>query len=98
MLPTGGRGTQEPAWSGLTIEPANLLAVSIRPALTGKGIVLHLREVGGRDATLSLDELLPGKRLTQAARVNVLDEVVQPLSRTVSVEPLGVTMFKVEWQ
>ena len=54
VLTPGSDSSQPASFSGFAAMPANILVVSARPDWTGHGILLCLRETGGRKASVSL--------------------------------------------
>jgi len=97
VLAPGAAAKQKPSFSGLADWPENILMVSSRPARTGNGIVLQLRETAGRAASLPVENLLSAKKMTSAAIINALEENVQPVHRQIDFMPYQMKMVKVEW-
>jgi alpha-mannosidase len=96
-LTPGSSDSQKPSFSGLAEMPANLLVVSARPLLTGKGMIIQMRETAGQTASLAIDGLLPAKTQIKASLVNALDEVLQPISGELNIKPWEIKMVKLEW-
>ena len=60
--------------SWLKISAPNLLLISSRPALTVKGIILHLREINNQDTGFSVYSLAPKTVQRTLIPVNVLEQ------------------------
>ncbi len=86
VLPAGSSPATRPAMSALEIDAPNLLLVAARPARDGLGIIVHLREVEGRPATL---------RATAVTEVNVLEEPLGAPAGSVSFLPLESKFVRV---
>lgn len=74
----------------------NLLLVSAKPSLDGKGIILQLRETNGEKASVDLDNLLNGNKPTSVFRVNVLEEKISPLHGDLVIKPNEAVFLKIE--
>jgi hypothetical protein len=75
VFPAGtakGKGPGMRSW--LKISAPNLLLISSRPALTVKGIVLHLREINNQDTGFSVYSLAPKTVQRTLIPVNVLEQ------------------------
>jgi len=97
VLAPGAVGKQKPVFTGLASWPDHVLLVSSRPARYGNGVVLQLRETGGREASIRLDELLQGKILKNKTHVNVLEEPLNGLDQQLVLQPFEAKMIKLEW-
>ncbi len=64
----------------------NLLVVHARPASSGDGIILHLRETEGDHAILDIRELLNQTGASKAFEVNVLGEEIGELTKSTLIE------------
>jgi len=91
------RDVRPPA-SLLGLTPANVLVVEARPARDGRSVVLQLREVEGRPATLGREEVQTARRLRGADEVNVLEDVVQPGIRAMSLEPYETRCVRLDFE
>lgn len=73
--------------SFLKILPENLLLVASKPAESGEGIVLQLRETDGKAINANLSEILTVVRYTQAMEVTVLEEEKQRIEDNLNFNP-----------
>ena len=64
----------------------NVLLINARPALRGRAIVMHLREVDGKKAGLDVSRLTPA-RVMRAAKTDVLEQELLPLSNILELRP-----------
>ena len=78
--------------------PANAMLVNSRPAFKGKNsILLHFRELEGKDAEVNLGSAIPGQTIKRMVEVNATGkEIGQPL-KTVQLRPYEVRFFEVEF-
>jgi alpha-mannosidase len=78
--------------------PANAMLVNSRPAFKGKNsILLHFRELEGKDAEVNLGSAIPGQTIKRMVEVNATGkEIGQPL-KTVQLRPFEVRFFEVEF-
>ncbi len=79
LLP-GAKMTAAPSQGILKITPDNVLMVNARPAIHEPGLILHLREVEGREATVTIQHLLAGRKIVSLEEVNLLEETIKPFS------------------
>jgi alpha-mannosidase len=82
----------------LALGPDNVILVNARPALDGRGVILCLREVDGKPATVDISLRIPGKKVKSVEEVNVLEE---PIDTTVTMDAhpgmLTLTPFSVKF-
>ncbi len=80
------------------IGPANAMLVNTRPAFKGKGtILLHFRELDGRNAEVNLASAVPGQTIKKMVEVNAAGkEIGQPL-KTVQLRPYEVRFIEIEF-
>ncbi len=107
IFPAGKEGPQHPQ-SLLGATPPDILPVSIRPSGDWKGVVLHLRETAGHPARLTVDDplssftpLLSGSssglpRKLKVTEINVLEEEITPVSRSVEFRPYQTRFLKLD--
>ncbi len=76
VLPGGGTGDNNWESSFISGWPKNILLVSSFPAADGKSSVIHIRETGGKKATLELKNEITGAAI-KLKQVNVLGEPVK---------------------
>ena len=78
--------------------PANAMLVNSRPAFKGKGtILLHFRELEGRNAEVNLASAVPGQTIKKMVEVNAAGkEIGQPL-KTVQLRPYEVRFIEIEF-
>ncbi len=65
----------------------NLLLVDARPARYSTGIILHIREIEGRDATLDFSSRKTLAPIRQIDEVNVLEETLTTKTPKLSFKP-----------
>jgi hypothetical protein len=82
----GGAATMLPALPAL---PANVLLVAARPARSGDGVVLHLREVDGEVVRVDLRGLEFAGRPARVRRVSVIEEPLGDVSEVLDALVLG---------
>jgi hypothetical protein len=82
----------------------DLLMVSARPSTDKKGIILQMREVNGKPVTIAVTDPFPSSgtlvsstHAKSAFEVNVLEEVVQPISGTLQIKPFETKFIKLEF-
>ena len=80
--------------SALKVTAPNLLIVETRPARTGDGIILHLREVEGKAVTITEDEVLGATGIRGADEVNVLEETIHAGIDSLSFKPYEVKFLR----
>ncbi len=68
--------------------------VNTTPSLDGKGIILHIREMGGSHVHLDFDDLLKQTGASAAYEVNTLEEEIKPLSGEIHVNDFAVMFIK----
>jgi len=83
----------------------NLLMVSSRPSADKKGIIIHLREVDGKHASVPVTVpvysssmgLIQSTHAKAAFEVNVLEEIIQPLTGRLEFRPFETKFIKLEF-
>lgn len=95
LRPDGGQGTRLVSKSILHFASNNLLLVFARPAWYTKGIVLCLREVEGKPATLNATDLVRSVPSSHVYEVNSLEENLKKVSGEVRFKPYQVRFFMV---
>jgi hypothetical protein len=81
-----GKDVNTASRSLMDFELPNLLLVSARPAPSGEGVILHLRETDGDHAILDIPNLLGQTGATEAIEVNVLGEEIKLLTKPTLIE------------
>ena len=78
--------------------PANAMLVNSRPAFKGKGtILLHFRELEGKNAEVNLSSAVPGQTIKKMVEVNAAGkEIGQPL-KTIQLRPYEVRFIEIEF-
>jgi hypothetical protein len=72
----------------------NLLLVAARPSKDNKGIILHLRELDGKETEITPGDLLKGRSLKSAYEVNVLEENLSEVESTMIFPPYSIKFLK----
>jgi glycosyl hydrolase family 38 len=86
VLPAGNKKADIFSQSLLQIDHPNILLISARPSLDGKGIILHLRETQGERAEIGLEKITT-KNYPSAIEVNVLEEEINKIDGQLILEP-----------
>lgn len=87
VLPAGHADAFAPVLSTLDLGVSNLVLVEARPAYHGQGMVLHLREVDGKPASLPVAKLTAIPAVQSVQEVNVLEGVVGGEPATLDFAP-----------
>jgi hypothetical protein len=89
-----GSGTGDNNWEGsfITGWPSNVLLISAQPDVDGKYCTLHLRELNGKDASLSLKNGLTGKSLN-AIEVDATGKTVS--NSDLNIGPLESKFYRI---
>jgi len=94
VLPPGQKQTPAMDRSLLPLAAENVLLVGARPAPGGRGIILHLREVGGKAVELLASQLAPASAPGKPRRVNVLGEPVGDGDDRIVLQPYEVVFVQ----
>ncbi len=97
VFPSGKASDKPQERSLLQIDADNILLVSLKPASDGKGIILHLREIEGVPAEFSLSIPVISSNRMNIREVNVLEEEIGDMLRTIKLEPWVSKFFKIEF-
>jgi alpha-mannosidase len=78
--------------------PANAMLVNSRPAFDRKGtLLLHFRELEGKDAEVTLSSTVPGQAIKRMVEVNTVGkEIGQPM-KSVQLKPYEVKFIEIEY-
>lgn len=72
----------------------SITLVQAYPARYGKGLIVHLREVAGKTATLPASEWIGNRRIQRADEVTVVEDVLIPDLSTITLKPYESKFFK----
>jgi alpha-mannosidase len=89
VLTAGTSDVARPMMSVLQIDAPNLALISARPARSGDGIVLHLREIEGQPAVARFPSV------ASALEVSVLEEPLREAGSTAAFAPFETKFLKV---
>ncbi len=78
----------------LDLDNENLLLVSARTAKDNSGIILHLRELNGKETLLNIDRLRENSESKNISLVNVLEEIIIELEEDLKFKPKEVKFIK----
>lgn len=98
VFPPGETSHESQGQSLLHIDAENILLVSSRPSLDGKGIILHLRETEGRPAEFTLSTPLISPERMAVLEVNVLEETLGGRLEKVRMKAWQSRFFKIEFE
>jgi len=88
LPPVKTGGLREPQkLSALAVTLPNVVIVEARPTRNGDGILLHLREVEGKPATITEEEIPAAAGIQGADEVNVLEQPIQPGVESLTFKP-----------
>jgi len=96
VLPTGNRREGKYTQSFLNSDIPNILMVSARPSNENDGIILHFRELEGKDTKINLQELLKDRKIKSAYEVNVLNEEISEIQSEITLAPFSIKFIRVE--
>ena len=82
----------------INIDPPNLLLVNTAPSMDGKGIILHLRELEGKQAKLNTKRIMEETRASSIEEVNVLEELLEPISSSLILEKFETKFIKLNFE
>lgn len=94
--PGGGAARPLDRKSILPFDKSNLLMVAARPAANGQGVILHLREVDGKPARLTVSDWQAAGRPIHATPVNALEEPLDPAQAVIEFRPWQTHFVRVE--
>jgi len=89
ILPGDGTGDSMDAGSFIEGWPGNIIVISSRPAEDGKSLLVHVRETGGIETTLSLSSGLTGQKL----KLTEADPTGLPAGNKSLLKPLESKFF-----
>jgi hypothetical protein len=98
-FPAGNANLPEPVTQSLKIEGApNVLLVNSRPVCNGKdAILLHLRELEGKEADIFIGSLLDDRPVKAITVVNAMGKKVEVGSTSLHFEPFEVKFIELEF-
>ena len=95
LPPVKTGGLREPQkLSALAVTLPNVVIVEARPTRNGDGILLHLREVEGKPATITEEEIPAAAGIQGADEVNVLEQPIQPGVESLTFKPYEVKFLR----
>jgi len=81
----------------IDIAVPNLLLVNTTPSMDGKGIVLHLREVEGSEASLDVQRLRAETGAVAAEEVSILEEPISQINESLGIGAYGTKFVKLSF-
>ena len=85
---------QPEALSALDIDSENLLLVEAHPSRYGKGVILHLREIEGKEQSIPIKNLSEIQKIRRVDEVNVLEKVIDKKLKKLTFKPHEVKFVK----
>ena len=93
-LPPGKVGSSKTSLSLLQCDAPNLLLVESRPAWDGKGLILHWREVEGKNAALGLSHQPFASKVRRVDEVNAIEQTLKENVSSLSFGPYEVKFLR----
>jgi hypothetical protein len=96
VLPPVKTGTAHTAQrlSALTLTAPNVLVVDARPASSGEGVFLHLREIAGQSVTITQGDLVTSCELRSVDEVDVLETTLRGGIAALTFKPYEVKFVR----
>jgi len=94
VLPPGKVGSSKTSLSLLQCDAPNLLLVESRPAWDGKGLILHWREVEGKNAALGLSHQPFASKVRRVDEVNAIEQTLKENVSSLSFGPYEVKFLR----
>jgi hypothetical protein len=86
VMPAGDKKANNVSNSVFDINVPNLLLVNAKPALSGEGIILQLRETEGDHAIVDINKLMQDSGASAMYEVTVLEEKIKQLNAPILIE------------
>lgn len=80
------------------IDIPNLLLVNSSLSMDNRGIILHVREIEGKDAALDIQRMKDQTGASSIEEVSVLEGLMQPLSSTVLLDSYETKFIKLNFE
>jgi len=98
-FPAGKSELKTPLTESLKIEGSpNVLLINSRPALNGKdAVLLHFRELEGKEADVFLDNIISGRLVKKMTVVNTLGKQVAATNSSIHFNPFEVKFIELEF-
>ncbi|NOX66151.1 MAG: glycosyl hydrolase family 38 [Chlorobi bacterium] len=93
LLPGKG-GNKSAKYSTLKLNASNVVLISARPSYYDDSIILHLREVEGKFATLNLSDKI--ENVNSIDEVNTIEELIKNDINKIDFEPFEVKFVKLK--
>ncbi len=95
VLPASSGAAKAPRRAHVEVDIPHVMLVNAKPATDGNGIILHLREVEGRAASMKSRDLIRGLERINIHEVNVLEERIKTVSSAISFKPYEVKFLRI---
>lgn len=98
-FPAGTNELKSPTLQTLKVDgPANAMLVNSRPAFKGSGtVILHFRELEGKDAEVNLSSAVPGRSIKKMVEVNTTGQQIGQPVKSIMLKPYEVKFIEVEF-
>jgi hypothetical protein len=93
-MPAGNKSTANVSNSIINTDVPNLLLVNAKPALSGEGIILQLRETEGDHAIIDINRILQDTKAKSAHEVTILEENIKELNKPLLFEHYETKFIK----
>jgi len=94
LLPGEG-GSRPTDYSTLKLDARNVVIISARPSYYDDSIILHLREIEGKSATLNLSDQI--KNVKSIDEVNAIEEFVKKEINKIKFDPFEVKFVRLKF-
>jgi len=96
ILPIGKQRKADTEKSFLNIPEKNILLISVRNSNLSNAVILHLRELEGIKADISIDKIKASLQASKATLINVLEEKKSDIKKTLTFKPFETKFIKFE--
>ena len=96
VFPSGKKESTKRSVSLLDITIPNILVISAKPAASGDGIVLHLREIEGKKAEIDLQKMIKNVKFKSVREVSVIEEEIVDIEKKIEFKPYEIKFIKIE--
>jgi hypothetical protein len=95
-FPAGKSELENPMIESLKIDGSpNVLLVNSRPSFNGKdAVILHFRELEGKQADISLSSVVKGRQVKTVSVVNAMGKKVEPGTTSIQFNPFEVKFIE----
>ncbi len=98
VLPASSTKTATISKSFFNFNNPDILLTYAKPSAVKQGIVINLREIGGKNTEIDLNKIISDNNLKRITEVNALEDVIEQEITKINLKPFEVKFIRLEME